>query len=251
MEQQSENPKPDLRQQYEEYREGFELDIENILEDRKTILEQLIEERQVLWLKWRKKLGLEKEWADMTYTLGEKMDGPDKSRYAELLEAERQFDKRACEFYQELVTFLARDKFSEWTRRPPAGVEGSPAATYTQDYETKLGEKFSAEISWDAYPRWVRNQSLRLTPPTTEELAYLETEDEGFSISVRGPDGSIYLSPSLASIRVAQRSANDREYTFEKDVASFFDPETLEKFKQDLLMLGRELQDELGYPERK
>jgi hypothetical protein len=50
---------------------------------------------------------------------------------------------------------------------------------------------------------------------------------------------------------VAQRSANDREYTFEKDVASFFDPETLEKFKQDLLMLGRELQDELGYPERK
>jgi len=244
MESQPESPEIE----YAKRRAAFEEGVTNITEDYKEIVEPLEQELRNILDKARKRLGEELKYTSWEEDWGMLSDS-EKERVQYIEGVKQDFDRRTYEFYEELTTSLSRDPFAKWERIPESGVEGSISSEYSQEYRTQLGKKYNFYLSWYGYPR--RTHSFLANPnPTQKETQYINTQDESYYAGVKSANGkNVYLNGD-GSIQIEQVGGddNDREFYFNKRVAKSFDPETLESFKQNFLMLGRKLQDELGYP---
>lgn len=156
------------------------------------------------------------------------------TRYKTLEYQVEQYEKRWYELYLELLDLVSRDLSLVWTKQEYVGGEKDLARNHSQDYLTNLGKEFSIQISWADYPSIYEANNR----DAYKDRYYIKLRDKNGDIDMRIPGYEVGIEETESGEFQSSRSR----------LEEILSRDDFEEIKQDLLLIGRRLQDELGYP---
>ncbi len=147
----------------------------------------------------------------------------------------REFERREYELMQGLASVTSRDFSLVWKKLPILGTDGSLSVEHSQSYSTDIGETCELKMSWRDYP-------------SIHEANNPDAYKDVYTLSLKIKESENNFETRFG---VYETNSGDFEITHGYGEAlddSIKNTQEAEKLKQDILLLGRKLQDELGYP---